>query len=266
MIVRAHKKIGVGLVQQLPYVIDTETGEQFDYSITNQAPISSAKVERMGAFIQNEKMNTNLSVQQMVANKRRAVSGPVLGVETPYGQLKTARAEETGTGAARRVLTLTIINGELTTESVVIGDGLGFIKDLMGVGVPKGGVTFDGTYGAASYTALQEISKMMPLRSMGVQFQGYTSALIKSDAFFNGGSFRSAVVDPLKYTITNPYLSFADLVQQDSYNTNIRADDNYRFLLAPISGWVVTLPTATAVTINMTISAFGGAYNMTNFD
>lgn len=263
---RIHETLPSGQIVQLPFVVD-ETGNVTPYAVTNTSPIPISVVKKQGAIIVNQNQKSNSmngqSIIQQMQNK--AIAGPVSAVETPYGKLDLSREETNGVGSARRLFTLTITNTELTTESVVIGDGSGFIKELMGIGAPKAGVSFGGTYGAASYQVIQDLTKSMALRFMGIQFQGYDSLGVKSDNFFNSGSFRSAVVDPLKYTIDNPYLSFSDLVQQDSYNTNIREEKNYRFLLSYLTGQVITLPTASRVTINCTVPSAAMAYNMVRF-
>jgi hypothetical protein len=263
---RAHETMPDGTVKQLPFLVD-EQGNVTPFAISNPRVMSKSFMKSKGGVIVNQNSNQNSMQTQSVISQmqNKVIAPPIHAVETPYGKLDLARAETNGVGSSRRLFTLTVTNTELTTESVVIGDGSGFIKELMAIGAPKAGVTFSGTYGATSYQVIQDLVKSTALRLQGLQFQGYDSLGVKSDNFFNSGSFRSAVVDPLKYTIDNPYVSFSDLVQQDSFNTNIREEKNYRFLLSFLTGMVITLPTATRVTINCTVSSAYMAYNMVRF-
>ncbi len=251
--------MGNGKSRQLPLLWNPKTGETREAPISNSRLIDDSIINRVGAAIIPQKMNSKqVSYQTKIA-------GPIQYAEKPYGEVSTVRQEEASAGESRRVLTISITNTEATAETVALFDGLGHVKRMANIAVPKAGVTFDGTFGADTYTVLQELGKMVALKFKGIKFQAFTSAGAKADTYFTAGSFRSAVADPLQYNLDNPYESFTDLVGQNSFNTNIRQNDQYRFLMTPTSAWIVTLPTATAVTITATVDSYEGSFGMVRF-
>ena len=248
---RVYESIGGGYAVEAPYVQD-EQGQKIPYACDKQkkgVPVPVSVLKSKGLPIMESK---NVAEMQ---NERMPVG--VGFSEKPGGAVDTYRSESPDDGTGRKVLRIKIDNGEGTEEKIILGDPTGLIKQQLGIGAPKGGVTFAGSYGADTYTILQNMTGLIPFDLHTIKFQGETTAGAASDAFFNAGRFGLVKLDVAGNTPSNEELVLSDLVQPSTFQTNIRKDDSFRFQLQAATAFEVTLPAGEAVLITATISAAG---------
>lgn len=255
---RAHIEVGPGIVKQLPYAIEPGTGKQVPAAITNNQNLSKSAVMANGfPVLKSEQMNTTNQFQ----------AGLPYGVQTDesaYGQRGVFRHERPSKDAAvRKQWTITISNGEATTEEFLLGDHHGLLAAALSIPSPKAGVTITGTWGATTYANMKQITGANPVDLHRLHLLGKTTAGAASDAFFSSGSLKVLYADIANNTQQSNIIPLADLVLQDSFNTNIRIDNNFRMIMDGFSAVYLQIPAAEAVTLTFReVSAYQGVYNM----
>lgn len=254
---RAHAEGQNGIVYQLPIVM-SDDGEQKPAPITNTKPLSRQAVARAGfPIIQPNKSN-------MISNNGNGLPYAVTTDENAYGGRGVFRHERPSRDAAiRKQWTITISNGEATTEEFLLGDHHGLLAAALSIPSPKAGVTITGTWGASTYANIKQITGPNPVDLHRLHLLGKTTAGAPSDAFFSSGSLKQLYADIANNTQQSNIIPLADLVLQDSFNTNIRIDNNFRMLMDAFSAVYLQIPAAEAVTLTFReVSAYQGIYNM----
>lgn len=242
---RAHERIGNGQVRQLPYVV-SDQGEAKPAPITNSQPIPESTAAGRGCPIYEP---NNFSMQ----NKNGNYPLGVQNVETANGRAALARFETPGENSQRLQWTITISNGEATDEEFLIGDGTGLLATKLGIVAPKAGVTISGTYGAATYTTFKAITANQAVDLHGLHLVGATTAGVASDVVFNQGFLRMAEANIANNAAQDTEIPFRDLVGPDSFQTNIRVDDDWRMLMNPLSALHVKIPAGEALTVTFRV-------------
>jgi len=252
---RAHAAGKNGEVYQLPIVMAAD-GEQKAAPITNPKPLSRQAVASAGfPIIQPNKSS--------MTNQNGLPFG-VQNDESAYGQRGVFRHERPSKDTAvRKQWTITIANGEATTEEFLLGDHHGLLAAALSIPSPKAGVTITGTWAATTYNNIKQISGANPVDLHRLHLLGKTTAGVASDAFFSSGSLKVLYADIANNTQQSNIIPLADLVLQDSFNTNIRIDNNFRMLMDGFSAVYLQIPAAEAVTLTFReVSAYQGVYNM----
>ena len=251
---RAHADLGNGMVQQLPYAV-TSAGNVVPLAVTNSAPMPKQSIQAQGFPVVSKQQS------DMTSNN---LPYAVLPDENAYGKRGVARLERGGADAAvRKQWTITISNGEATDEEFLIGDNHGLLAAALGIPAPKAGVTISGTWGASTYTNINQITGANPVDLHRLHLLGKTTAGVASDAFFSSGQLKVLYADIANNTQQSNIIPLADLVLQDSYNTNIRIDNNFRMVMDGFSAVYLYIPAAEAVTVTFReVSAYNGAYPM----
>lgn len=253
---RAHVEVSPGVVQQLPYAIEPTTGRKIPAPITNKANLSKSAVMANGFPV--------LKSEQMTSNQPNGLPFAVTSDESAYGKRGVFRHERPSKDAAiRKQWTITISNGEVTTEEFLLGDHHGLLAAALGIPSPKAGVTITGTWGATTYANMKQITGANPVDLHRLHLLGKTTAGAASDAFFSSGSLKVLYADIANNTQQSNIIPLADLVLQDSFNTNIRIDNNFRMIMDGFSAVYLQIPAAEAVTLTFReVSAYQGVYNM----
>jgi len=254
---RAHIEISQGVVKQLPYAIEPGTGRQIAAPITNNQPLSKTAVMANGFPV--------LKSEQMAQNQFQAgLPYAVTSDESAYGKRGVFRHERPSKDAAvRKQWTITISNGEATTEEFLLGDHHGLLAAALSIPSPKAGVTITGTWGATTYANFKQLTGSNPVDLHRLHLLGKTTAGAASDAFFSSGSLKVLYADIANNTQQSNIIPLADLVLQDSFNTNIRIDNQFRMIMDGFSAVYLQIPAAEAVTLTFReVSAYQGVYNM----
>lgn len=254
---RAHQEAANGTVYQLPLLI-ADDGEQRPAPITNAKPLSRQAVARAGFPIINQTQATKMT------SINNGLPYAVQTDEDAYGQRGVFRQERPSKDAAvRKQWTITISNGEVTTEEFLVGDHHGLLAAALSIPSPKAGVTITGTWAASTYANIKQITGANPVDLHRLHLLGKTTAGVASDAFFSSGSLKVLYADIANNTQQSNIIPLADLVLQDSFNTNIRIDNNFRMLMDGFSAVYLQIPAAEAVTMTFReVSAYQGVYNM----
>lgn len=254
---RAHAEAANGTVYQLPIVVSAD-GEQKPAPITNPKPLSRQAVARAGFPIINPKQSS------MTSNNNNGLPYGVQTDENAYGSRGVFRHERPARDAAiRKQWTITISNGEATTEEFLLGDHHGLLAAALSIPSPKAGVTITGTWNSATYANIKQITGSNPVDLHRLHLLGKTTTGASSDAFFSSGSLKQLYADIANNTQQSNIIPLADLVLQDSFNTNIRIDNNFRMLMDAFSAVYLQIPAAEAVTLTFReVSAYQGVYNM----
>lgn len=256
---RAHVSGTNGEVYQLPIVV-ADDGTQKPAPVTNPKPLSRQAVASAGFPIISQN-------QMQTMNAPRNGNGlpyAVTNDESAYGQRGVFRHERPSKDAAiRKQWTITISNGEATTEEFLLGDHHGLLAAALSIPAPKAGVTITGTWGSSTYTNINQITGANPVDLHRLHLLGKTTAGAASDAFFSSGSLKMLYADIANNTQQSQIIPLADLVLQDSFNTNIRIDNNFRMLMDGFSAVYLQIPAGEAVTLTFReVSAYQGVYNM----
>lgn len=252
---RAHQDLGNGMVKQLPYAI-APTGKRIEAPITNNSLLKKSTVQASGFPV--------LKSDQMAQNFQYGLPYAVTSDESAYGKRGVFRHERPSKDAAvRKQWTITISNGEATTEEFLLGDHHGLLAAALSIPSPKAGVTITGTWGATTYANMKQITGANPVDLHRLHLLGKTTAGAASDAFFSSGSLKVLYADIANNTQQSNIIPLADLVLQDSFNTNIRIDNNFRMIMDGFSAVYLQIPAAEAVTLTFReVSAYQGVYNM----
>jgi hypothetical protein len=247
---RVHR-IGLdGQAYQEPIAQDRNTGQTFPFPVTNPGPIPLAEVQAANCIVKNGSMNFNPNGLTLP---------PAVGIaETPAGQVQPYRSEGPSVQGQREQWTITINNAELTTEEFVIGDASGLLRAKLGVGAPKAGVTFGGTFGANTYDLMRTVSGYTPIDLHGLHIINKTTLGATSTAFFDTGFLRLAQANLANNGPIDNEVPLRDLVFQDSFQTNIRQDRDWRFQMMSLTGVHVSIPTGQSITITFQVISAAG--------
>ena len=127
---RAHAEAANGTVYQLPMVVSAD-GEQKPAPITNPKPLSRQAVARAGFPI------INPNQPSMTSNMNNGLPYAVQVDENAYGKRGVFRQERPARDAAiRKQWTITISNGEATTEEFLLGDHHGLLAAALSIPSP----------------------------------------------------------------------------------------------------------------------------------
>lgn len=255
---RAHYQASDGRAYQLPVAV-TAAGEQIPAPITNSRPMDASRVAAAGFPIISRNQAT---MQQNQLGG--ALPFAVVQDENAYGRRGVARMERPARNApVREQWTITISNGEATTEEFLIGDNTGLLAAALGIPAPKAGVTITGTFGANTYTFFSAISGKNPVDLHRLHLVGNTTAGAASTAFFTSGLLKVMDASIANNTNEANIIPLADLVLPDTYQTNIRVDNNFRFIMDGLSALYLQIPAAEAVTLTFReVSAVNRVYAM----
>lgn len=231
-----------GYVRETDKVMNLVTGEILDMPVKNTKPIQASRVPAQCPIIKPQQISTmqNSNVWGLVPQ------------ESTTGQKGVARMETPDLNGVRVQIRVGISNGELTDEIFALGDHHGLVADAFTIPTPKGGVTISGSWGANSYVNLKQITGANPMRFHGLHMICTTTAGAASTSFFDNG-FLKAVRAPANgdspQEITIP---ISDLVQPDSFQTNIRVVQDFRLLMDGFTALYCKIPTGIAVVFNFT--------------
>jgi hypothetical protein len=255
---RVYEKIeGTGMVKEAPFV--SVDGDIRPYPISKNGK-NPRKLAEAKAF--NFPIITTKQCEKMAYNMSNGLPPAVGMQEDPQGQLSTYRAEKPAVQGVRKILRFEINNTENTTETVVIGDYTGEVKRKLGVSAPKSGVLITGTYGSDTYTQIQTITGVLPMRLHGIQFQNKTSLGADSTGFFDSGRFGICFADPVGQTLINDEYPLSDLITQSTFQTYIREAKGFRFILGAPTAYAVTIPAGEKLLVTSTVQSVGLTVNM----
>lgn len=250
---RVHRLGLDGQAYQEPIAQDRNTGQVFPFPITNAGPIPIQEVEAANCIITTQEPRMlNATTNGMSLPKGVGVA------ETPGGQVIPFRSEGPNVGLQRQQWTITINNAELTTEEFVIGDASGLLRAKLNVGAPKAGVTFGGTFGANTYDVMRTVSGFTPMDLHGLHIINKTTLGAASTAFFDTGFLRLAQANLANNGPIDNEVPLRDLVFQDSFQTNIRQDRDWRFQMMSLTGVHLSIPTGQSVTITFQVISAAG--------
>lgn len=250
---RVLQDVGNNCVVQTPYAID-ESGNRYPMPISYPGKIHKSKIKPGCPVIP---LQTNL--QKM----NYSLPYAVVPTESPAGSPGSARVEQPAVQSTRRPITVTISNGYSADETLLIGDGFGLFAIKQSVAAKNALTVIGGTYGTATLTKLQEITKSSAFDLHGLHITGSTTAGAASDIPFTQGSFSTFYTSPDLAYVQEAPIPVSDLVTGSTYTTNVREDQSFRFQVNGYTGIKVVVPTGYAVTITFkNLVSFGGAANM----
>jgi len=257
--VRVHQPLPDGKTcVQLPVMQGVTTGQRVMKPVTNTKPIPLRVVQERGCIIDSSLIQSSMQQNNLPFGVGYA--------ETAQGQGLTYRSEAAGQILERQQLYISISNGEATTEEFIVGDGVGLLATKFGIGAPKAGVVIGGSFGTATYTTINAICASVPLDLHRIHLQGKTTAGADSDAVFNTGFIKMSKASVVNNSAIDEEFPVRDLVLQNSFQTNIRVNDEWRFLMGPLTGIHLSIPAGEQLIMTFReVSAIGDVWNMRKY-
>lgn len=263
---RIVQDLGNGMVSALP-AVRCEDGSVEAYPVKSAMPMQKAQALRMGLEVaDNPAAISNQSNNFSNMDKMKYQNGSYINpAETTGGQSTVYRSETAGieANALSGTINLTIANGEVTAQKIVLGDQGNLIKTALGIpndGKGAGSVTIGGSNWGADTL---DIFNGLPVgyRLHGIHVTN-TNTGVESTAFFTGGRLDQVLGSLSNETTKSERLDFSLIVDQNSFNPSIRAWSDFRFIVTPLTGLVFTVPAGETISVTFTLQATGSEYGM----
>lgn len=239
------------LCVQSPYMVD-ENGNFYERPISVAGRLSTARQLNAGLPVINQTNNKNTAMQKYVSDQEAIkLSENVVGVPGLY------RSETPAMSATPLKLIITISNAHASPQTLEIGDAAGEIKRTQGIPDKDAAVTIGGSFGTATLTQLKTLTGMMNYRLHSLNVQSFTTAGAQSTGFFTDGTLKMAYASPIGDPPQIRVIQLNDLLKADDYNSFIREVKDFRFILAPLTGLIATVPNGIKVVLTFDLHAVG---------
>jgi len=161
-----------------------------------------------------------------------------------------------GNQAALKPLNIVIENNSAAAYTALFFDGLGDIETDKGIVAPPAGVTVGGsTFGARTLARLNQAAQQEPIRLHTLQAEAYIIATgAGDDSYFSTNPIEIAQSDVRGVVVAEP-IEMSLNQDGSQFQAYIRRVADFRFVGAPRTGILVTVPAGRRVNLNFKMQA-----------